>query len=115
MCVKFHDEEKRLEENGGASCLYEEIQKCSIQNEDANFKGKTKPFTHTNTILGGATFMAGAVEPMMYVGIKVVLKDNSVLPIYVSKEKVLFNSDKYLNDVKEANAILKELEKRLHV
>ena len=109
MCVKFHDEEKRLEVNGGASCLYEEIQKCSIQNEDANFKGKTKPFTHT--ILGGATFMAGAVEPMMYVGIKVVLKDNSVLPIYVSKEKVLFNSDKYLNDVKEANAILKELEK----
>lgn len=57
---------------GSASCLYEEIQKCSIQNEDANFKGKTKPFTHT--ILGGATFMAGAVEPMMYVGIKVVLK-----------------------------------------
>ena len=105
MCVKFHDEENRLEIMGGASCLYEEIQKCSIQNEDANFKGKTKPFTHT--------IMAGAVEPMMYVGIKVVLKDNSVLPIYVSKEKVLFNSDKYLNDVKEANAILKELEKRL--
>ena len=93
--------------------MYSDILKCSIQNEDANFKGKTKPFTHT--ILGGATFMAGAVEPMMYVGIKVVLKDNSVLPIYVSKEKVLFNSDKYLNDVKEANAILKELEKRLHV
>ena len=83
MCVKFHDEENRLEIMGGASCLYEE------------------------------TFMAGAVEPMLYVGIKVVLKDNSVLPIYVSKEKVLFNSDKYLNDVKEANAILKELEKRL--
>ena len=98
MCVKFHDEEKRLEIIGGASCLYEEIQKCSIQNEDANFKSKTKPF---------------AVEPMMYVGIKVVLKDNSVLPIYVSKEKVLFNSDKYLNDVKEANDILKKLEKRL--
>lgn len=104
---------KRLEVNGGASCLYNDIQKLSIQNEDANFKDKTKPFTHT--ILGGATFMAGAVEPMMYVGIKVVLKDNSVLPIYVSKEKVLFNSDKYLNDVKEANEILKELEKRLHV
>ena len=60
MCVKFHDEENRLEIMGGASCLYD-----------------------------------------------------SVLPIYVSKEKVLFNSDKYLNDVKEANAILKELEKRL--
>ena len=47
MCVKFHDEENRLEIIGGASCLYEEIQKLSIQNEDANFKGKTKPFTHT--------------------------------------------------------------------
>lgn len=44
MCVKFHDEEKRLEIMDGASCLYEEIQKCSVQNEDANFKGKTKPF-----------------------------------------------------------------------
>ena len=30
MCVKFHDEENRLEIIGGASCLYEEIQKCSI-------------------------------------------------------------------------------------
>ena len=26
MCVKFHDEENRLEIMGGASCLYEEIQ-----------------------------------------------------------------------------------------
>lgn len=113
MCVKFHDEENRLEIMGGASCLYDEIQKCSIQNEDANFKGKTKPFTHT--ILGGATFMAGAVEPMMYVGIKVVLKDNSVLPIYVSKEKVLFNSDKYLNDVKEAKCYIERIGKKIAI
>ena len=34
MCVKFHDEENRLEVNGGASCLYNDI-----QNEDAIFKG----------------------------------------------------------------------------
>ena len=40
MCVKFHDEEKRLEIIGGASCLYEEIQKCSVQNEDAILKVK---------------------------------------------------------------------------
>ena len=110
MCVKFKDEYLEVD---GKRYLYSDILKCSIQNEDANFKGKTKPFTHT--ILGGTTFMAGAVEPMMYVGIKVTLKDDTVLPIYVSNEKVLFNSDKYLNDVKEANAILKELEKRLHV
>ena len=40
MCVKFHDEEKRLEIMDGASCLYEEIQKCSVQNEDAILKVK---------------------------------------------------------------------------
>lgn len=39
MCVKFHDEEKRLEVIGGASCLYNDIQKHSFQIEDANFKG----------------------------------------------------------------------------
>lgn len=56
--------------------MYSDILKCSIQNEDANFKGKTKPFTHT--ILGQTPFMAGAIEPMMYVGIKLTLKDGTV-------------------------------------
>ena len=88
----------------GKRCLYSDILKCSIQNEDANFKGKTKPFTHT--ILGQTPFMAGAKEPMMYVGIKLTLKDGTVLPIYVSKKKVLLNSDMYLSDLKEAKTIL---------
>lgn len=108
MCVKFKDEYLEVD---GKRCLYSDILKCSIQNEDANFKGKTKPFTHT--ILGGTTFMAGAIEPMMYVGIKVTLKDGTVLSIYVSKEKVLFNSDKYLSDEKEAELILREIKKRI--
>lgn len=37
----------------------------------------------------------------------------TVLPIYVSKEKVLFNSDAYLRDVKDAEQLLKELERRI--
>lgn len=78
--------------------MYSDILKCSIQNEDANFKGKTKPFTHT--ILGQTPFMAGAIEPMMYVGIKLTLKDGTVL------KKVLLNSDMYLSDLKEAKSIL---------
>lgn len=108
MCVKFED--KYLDVDG-KRCLYSDILKCSIQNEDANFKGKTKPFTHT--ILGGTTFMSGAIEPMMYVGIKLTLKDDTVLPIYVSKEKVLFNSAMYLSDEKEAESILREIKKRI--
>ena len=91
--------------------MYSDILKCSIQNEDANFKGKTKPFTHT--ILGQTPFMAGAIEPMMYVGIKLTLKDGTVLPIYVSNEKVLFNSDKYLSDLKVAESILSKIKERV--
>ena len=37
------------------------------------------------------------------------LKDGTVLPIYVSNEKVLFNSDKYLSDLKEAESILSKI------
>lgn len=55
--------------------------------------------------------MAGAIEPMMYVGIKLTLKDGTVLPIYVSKKKVLLNSDMYLSDLKEAKSILSEYKK----
>ena len=98
---KFKDEYLEVD---GKRCLYSDILKCSIQNEDANFKGKTKPFTHT--ILGQTPFMAGAIEPMMYVGIKLTLKDGTVLPIYVSKKKALLNSDMYLSDLKEAKSIL---------
>ena len=57
--------------------------------------------------------MAGAIEPMMYVGIKVTLKDDTVLPIYVSNEKVLFNSDKYLSDLKVAESILSKIRERV--
>lgn len=64
MCVKFKYEYLEVD---GKRCLYFDILKCSIQNKDANFKGKTKPFTHT--ILGQTPFMAGAIESMMYVGI----------------------------------------------
>lgn len=64
MCLKFKDEYLEVD---GKRCLYFDILKCSIQNKDANFKGKTKPFTHT--ILGQTPFMASAIESMMYVGI----------------------------------------------
>ena len=45
-------------------------------------------------------------NPYLFIGVKVVLKDETVLAIYVSKEKVLFNSDMYLSDLKEAKLIL---------
>ena len=35
MCVKFKDEYLEVD---GKRCLYSDILKCSIQNEDAHFK-----------------------------------------------------------------------------
>lgn len=76
-------------------------------------KGRQNHLRILFLILGGTTFMSGAVEPMMHVGIKVTLKDGSVIPIYVSKEKVLFNSAMYLSDLKEAELILSKIKKRI--
>lgn len=87
---------------------YADILKCSIQNEVASFKGKSKPFVHT--ILGGTTFMSGVVEPKMYVGLKIVLKDNTILAAYVSKKPVLFHSDTYFKDKEMALEISKKIE-----
>ncbi|MFR4448814.1 MAG: hypothetical protein ACLT8P_14510 [Holdemanella porci] len=111
--VKFDDSCKQFEIVTGTQgkYSYDDVTRVSVLNEKAKYKGKGIPFT---AVLPGGPLPSGLFQnPYLYVGIKVVLKDNSVLPIYVSKEKVLFNSDKYLNDVKEANDILKKLEKRL--
>lgn len=52
-------------------------------------------------------------DSYMDVGVKVVLKDETILTIYVSKEKVLFNSDMYLSDLKEAKSILFKIKERI--
>lgn len=52
-------------------------------------------------------------DSYMDVGVKIVLKDETILTIYVSKEKVLFNSDMYLSDLKEAKSILFKIKERI--
>ena len=110
--ILFDDDRKTFEILNGTKgiYLYSDVLKCSIQNEDAAFKGKTKPFTHT--ILGGPTFMAGAIEPSMYIGLKITLTDHSILAVYISKNKVLFNSKDYLKDREIALKLQKQLEKK---
>lgn len=79
------------------------IDTLSILNEQASFKGKSKPFLHQ--VLGGMTFSSGAMEPQLYVGLKIKMKDGNELALYVSKKPVNFNSDIYHHDVKEAEHI----------
>ena len=82
---------------------YEDIKRFAILNENARYRGKQAPFT---ALLPGSGLPAGIFSyPYMYVGIKVVLKDETILGIYVSKEKTMLNTDQYLHDRKIANEI----------
>ncbi|MGM9913143.1 hypothetical protein [Floccifex sp.] len=85
-----------------------DIKKCSVLNEEAKFRGKTEPFLHQ--VLGGVSFFAFG-ENLMYVGLKLVTKDNNKLAVYISKKPVSFNTDTFLRDKKEAETIKKIFDK----
>lgn len=85
-----------------------EIKKYSILNEHANYRGKAEPFLHQ--VLGGASSFI-AVEPKLYVGIKITTTANETLAVYISENPVLFNSDLYMSDKKETEKIKSVLDK----
>ena len=94
-CVVFDPVNRIFEILDGTKGTYafEEIERFAILNENARYRGKQQPFT---ALLPAAGLPAG--YPYMYVGIKVVLKDNTILGIYVSKEKTMLNTDQYVQD-----------------
>lgn len=107
--VNINMEDKTFEILDGTCGIYylSEIEKCSVLNEQASYRGKTSPFKHQ--MLGGAAFMT-PVDPKMYVGISIFMKDGKKLAIYTSKTPVLFHSQLYFDDKKEADSICKLLE-----
>ena len=111
--VVFDDENKKLSILIGSSgeVAYTDIEKVSVANEDAKFKGKSTPFAHQ--VLGGVTFMSIAAEPSLYVGIKLTLKDHSVRAIYVSDIKTQFNTSIYQKDREDAEEIQKLIQERI--
>lgn len=111
--VVFDDENKKLSILIGTcgDVAYSDIEKASIVNEDAKFKGNSAPFAHQ--VLGGVTFMSIAAEPSLYVGIKLTLKDHSVRAIYISDIKTQFNTSIYQKDKEEADKILQLIQSRI--
>lgn len=90
---------------------YSDVVHFCVLNEKAKYKGKGVSFT---AILPSGPLPFGILQnPYLFVGVKVVLKDETVLAIYVSKEKVLLNSDMYLSDLKEAKSILLKIQERI--
>ena len=49
----------------------------------------------------------------MYVGLRLITEESKKLAIYVSQKAVLFNSDEYKKDFKEAERIKRLIDKRV--
>ena len=112
-CIEFDDDYNRINILIGDKGFvnYKDIEKVSLLNEDAKFRGKTQPFVHQ--VLGGTTFYTIFGEPSFYVGLKIVLKDHIIKAAYISDRTTRFNTDIYKEDVKEGNLIKRKIEKRI--
>ena len=103
--VKFDDSRKQFEILIGTQgkYSYDDVIRVSVLNEKAKYKGKGIPFT---AVLPGGPLPSGLLQdPYLYVGVKIVLKNETVLAIYVSKEKTMVNTDQYIQDRKIAKKI----------
>ena len=112
-CIEFDDDKKQLKILIGTEGIipYDQIEKVSVLNEDAKFRGKSVPFSHQ--VLGGTTFYTFFGGPGMYVGLKIVLKDKTVKAAYISDRITGINTDIYREDVEEAEKIQKMIDKRI--
>lgn len=106
-CVEINDDLDLFQIKQGTLGTFKinDIKNIKIAYEQADFKGRTKPFLHQ--YIGGASFFT-AMEPKIYVGIKIITKTDEILAIYISNTPVLFNSSLYLNDEKIAKKVLKK-------
>lgn len=112
-CIHFDDDNKRCNILIGdkGTVNYSDISKINVLNQQASFKGETKPFTHR--VLAGTTFLCGTMEPRFYVGLKITLKDGTIKAVYISDRKTGFNTDIYREDKEEADKIKKIIEKKI--
>ena len=100
--IRFDDFNKQFAIESG-TYSYCDVARVSVLNEKAKYKGKGVPFT---AILPSGPLPSGILQdPYLFVGVKVVLKDETILAIYVSKEKTMVNTDQYIKDRKVAEKI----------
>lgn len=82
---------------------YNDVVRFCVLNEKAKYKGKGVPFT---AILPSGPLPFGILQnPYLFVGVKVVLKDETILALYVSKEKMMVDTNQYIKDRMDAEKI----------
>ena len=107
--IRFDDINKQFTIPSG-TYSYSDVVRVSVLNEKA--KGKGIPFT---AILPSGPLPSGILQnPYLFVGVKVVLKDETILAIYVSKEKTMVNMNQYIKDRKVAEKIKEVMKKKLN-
>lgn len=88
------------------------IKECAVVNEDAKYHGKEKPFAIT--VSTGPLPVGLFTERSFFVGLKVTLKDDTVLAIYTSKTATRNNTDLHKRDTQEAKRIKKILDQMIN-
>ena len=100
--IRFDDLNKQFTIQSG-TYSYSDVVCVSVLNEKAKYKGKGIPFT---AVVPSGPLPSGILQnPYLFVGVKVVLKDGTILAIYVSKEKTMVNTNQYIHDRKVAEKI----------
>lgn len=89
----------------GKSWPVREIESAKVRMEEARWRGKTEPFVHQILSSGTAIPAFALFEPKGYVGIRIEMKDGTVLADYVSEKPVFYNTDGYHRDRKLAESI----------
>lgn len=98
--IRFDDINKQFTIPSG-TYSYSDVVRVSVLNEKA--KGKGIPFT---AILPSGPLPFGILQdPYLFVGVKVVLKDETFLAIYVSKEKMMVDTNQYIKNRMDAEKI----------
>ncbi|MCF0105462.1 MAG: hypothetical protein HUJ53_01730 [Holdemanella sp.] len=84
-----------------------DILSLDILNEKASKRGKQEPFV----ALMGVGPTGVLQDPYLYVGIRIRMKDNTMLAVYISEKKTQVGTDQYTSDRKEAKEIVNILNK----
>ncbi len=91
---------------------YRYIKRAVILNERANHRGKSTPFLAV--VPKGPGRPGVLLYSFLYVGIKIVMADHSILAIYISKEKTQVGTNQYWEDQTKAKEILMLIQKIIH-
>ncbi|SUO04947.1 Uncharacterised protein [Faecalicoccus pleomorphus] len=85
--VVFNTTDKTMHILDGSLVFYDYryIKRAVILNERANHRGKSTPFL--SVVPKGPGRPGVLLYSFLYVGIKIVMADHSILAIYISKEK----------------------------